>query len=337
MTIKPNALEKLISATRSTYPRSIQKNLCFASANFNRQSLKRNDKQWFAQQLADQSSQFLLFWDNKFLTTDDFNIRFLDKTTTEQFSSSTFEWKYLGEIDVTESGMIVPVTIFGAEIINATKLAEQAKWQSLRTIGLHLTAHDANLLAYTQGLLNWHSINRYCSHCGSTVLENQGGHALVCSNIVCAKEIFPRTDPAVIVLIFHQDACLLGRAASWPEGMYSCLAGFVETGEDLDAAVRRETFEEAGLVLNKITYRGSQPWPFPQSIMLGFHAEATTRDLTFHDGEIEDARWFTRQQLLDAIAENEVKLSSSLSISYHLLEDWFNQQSDVSLSKLLNR
>jgi len=313
----------------------IQNNICFTSANFDRQALRRSDKDWITQQLDDDNSRFLLFWKNKFLTTDELNIRFLDKSTAGQFCNSDIHWKYLGELDVTNNDGTA-VTVFGAEIIEATAITEQANWQSLRAIGLLITAHDANLLAYTQGLLNWHSANRFCSHCGSAVMHDQGGHALVCSNTDCAKEVFPRTDPAVIVLVYNEDACLLGRNNRWPEGMYSCLAGFVETGEDLKSAVRREIFEESGLFLNEITYRGSQPWPFPQSLMLGFLAEATSRELTFHDGEIDDARWFTRQQLLDAVAIKELKLSSSLSISYHLVEDWFNQQSDIPLAEHLS-
>ncbi len=315
----------------------MKKDICFTAANFDRQALKRSDDHWIAEQLTSDKSLYLLFWQNKFLTTDDLNIHFLDKTTAEQFCRSTIHWKYLGELDVTEEDNNAPITVFGAEIIEATEITETANWQSLRAIGLQITPHDANLLAYTQGLLNWHSINRFCSHCGSAVEHKQAGHALVCSNKNCAKEVFPRTDPAVIVLVHHQDACLLGRAASWPENMFSCLAGFVETGEDLKAAVRREIFEESGLLVSNIEYRGSQPWPFPQSLMLGFHAEATNKEITFHDGELHDARWFTRQQLLDAVADGSLKLSSSLSISYHLIEDWFNQDSDITLAKHLNR
>jgi len=241
----------------------------------------------------------------------------------------------MGELDVTSDHGVTPISIFGAEIIEATDITINASWQSLRSIGLLLSPEIANLLAYTQGLLNWHSSNDFCSYCGHSVNHNQAGHALICSNLDCAKEIFPRTDPAVIVLVYHEDACLLGRAASWPEKMYSCLAGFVETGEDLNAAVRREVHEESGLQLKNIQYRGSQPWPFPQSLMLGFHAEASDRALTFHDGEIQAANWYSRQQLLDAVANNELNLSSSLSISYHLIEDWFNQKSEQSLRELI--
>ena len=316
---------------------SVVGNICFTSANFDRQALKRSDENWIAKQLTSEESLFLLFWQNKFLTNDDLNIHFLDKKSAEQYCGTQIHWKYLGELDVTKEDNNNPITVFGAEIIEATEITESANWQSLRAIGLQITPHDANLLAYTQGLLNWHSINRFCSHCGSAVVHKQAGHALVCSNKDCAKEIFPRTDPAVIVLVHHKDACLLGRAAIWPENMFSCLAGFVETGEDLKAAVRREIFEESGLMLSKIEYRGSQPWPFPQSLMLGFHAEANNREITFHDGELDDARWFTRQQLLDAVADGSLKLSSSLSISYHLIEDWFNQDSDKTLSEHLNR
>ena len=192
-----------------------------------------------------------------------------------------------------------------------------------------------SLLLIAQGLLNWHIVNKYCTHCGSAVKTEQAGHALICINNDCAKQVFPRTDPAVIVLIYHDEACLLARSANWPETMYSCLAGFVETGEDLNSAVRREVYEESGINLISINYLGSQPWPFPQSLMLGYHAEAKSRELTFHDGEIQDAKWFTREELIAAVKNKSLYLAPSISISYHLIEDWFNQKSDIPLSEQL--
>lgn len=301
--------------------------ICFGSAAINRQALQRSDNDWVLLQQADKASQFLLFWDNKFLTTEDSRVHFLDKITAEKLSHHEIQWKLMGELDAN--------TIFAAEITEVSEQTEQLHWQSLRALALQIPAQQANLLAYTQGLLNWHAANNFCSCCGASVEQKQAGHALFCSNNDCAKEIFPRTDPAVIVLIHHQDACLLGRGKNWPHKVYSCLAGFVETGESLDAAVRREIFEESGLLLGNVIFRGSQPWPFPQSLMLGFHAEAMSRELTFHDDELLDARWYNRQQLLDAIANEELILPSSLSISYHLIEAWFNQQYPTSLSQCL--
>jgi len=318
----------------------LNENICFTSADFDRQALKRSDKEWLARQINNNDSLFLLFWDNKFLTEDDLSITFLEKLQAEQFNSKDLCWSYMGQLEDasnTSGNQGDSNSVFAAEISDPTTLCLAANWQSLRSLGLLMSAEIANLLAYTQGLLKWQSNNNFCSHCASTLETMEAGHSLICTNEQCTKTIFPRTDPAVIVLIYNQDACLLGRAASWPENMYSCLAGFVETGENLDAAVRREVYEESGLLLKDINYRASQPWPFPQSLMFGFQAQSLSRELTFHDGEIQDARWFNRKQLLDAVAKGELHLSSSLSISYHLIEDWFNQESDIPLAELIKK
>jgi NAD+ diphosphatase len=314
--------------------------LCFTSADFDRQTLKRSDKEWVVNQLNDDRSLFLLFWDNKFFTEADLSIKFVKRVEAEQLDSKELCWSYMGQLEAPsdEPGYEADSkSVFAAEITHPTSQCTEENWNYLRAVGLLMTANIANLLAYTQGLLKWQSRNNFCSLCASSLVSNQAGHALVCSNIECAKVIFPRTDPAVIVLIYNQDACLLGRAPSWPENMYSCLAGFVETGENLDAAVRREVYEESGLQLKNISYCTSQPWPFPQSLMFGFHAESLSRELTFHDGEIQDARWYNRDELLNAIAIGELHISSSLSISYHLIEDWFNQKSDTPLTELINQ
>jgi len=247
------------------------------------------------------------------------------------------EWKFLGQHNDTIDQKTNNISIFAAEIFEVTEKAELAHWQSLRSSGLLLPAEQTNLLAYTQGLLYWHSSHNYCNHCSAKLLQTQAGHALICSDEHCAKEIFPRTDPAIIVLVLFQDSCLLGRQATWPEKMHSCLAGFIETGENIESAVHREVFEESGLKLQHVTYQGSQPWPFPQSIMLGFHAEATDQELTFHDGEIEDAIWFNREKMITALESDQLKLPSSISISYHLIEDWFNKGSDIPLRKYLEQ
>lgn len=321
---------------KSVVPLPLMKNVCFTAACFDRQSLKRTDDSWITQQLNDENSLFLLLWNYRFLFSDTSELSFLKKTAAEEFSKIPIEWKFLGELSKTEDGSS-PQTIFGAEITAITDKAEQANWQSLRSTGLHLPAEQANLLAYAQGLLNWHSSHQFCNYCGSGLIQTQAGHALKCSHVDCAKELFPRTDPAIIVLVYHQDACLLGRQATWPEKMYSCLAGFIETGEDIDSAVHREVFEESGLELSKINYRGSQPWPFPQSLMLGFHAEATNKELTFHDGEIQDAQWFSRHQLIEALERDELRLPSPVSISYHLIEDWFNCDNEIPLRQFLKK
>jgi NAD+ diphosphatase len=158
---------------------------------------------------------------------------------------------------------------------------------------------------------------------------------MVCTNEECNRETFPRIDPAIIVLVTHDGACLLGRGAGWPDNRYSTLAGFVEPGESLEDAVVREVFEEAGIRLKSIRYRSSQPWPFPAAAMAGFYAEAETSEIKTND-ELEDARWFTPQDTCRELKADRLRLSPRLSIAFRLISDWYTQQTGESLISLID-
>ena len=155
----------------------------------------------------------------------------------------------------------------------------------------------AELTMLARALVLWHARHRFCSVCGHPSRPRQGGHQRVCSRQECHAEHFPRTDPCVLVLVRDGDRCLLGRSKGWPAGMYSALAGFVEPGETLEAAVAREVMEEVGVEVGALRYAGSQPWPFPASLMVGFVAQARTHDIRVDEHELEAARWVTREQL----------------------------------------
>ncbi len=188
----------------------------------------------------------------------------------------------------------------------------------LRSVGSLLPHRDAGLLAYARALVHWHARHRFCGACGGPTRVTQGGHVRLCA--ACGLEVFPRTDPAVIVLVTSGDRCLLGRSPRFPPGVYSTLAGFVEPAEGLEDAVRREVAEEVGLSLVRISYRSSQPWPFPQSLMLGFRAEAAGCELGIDRDELEDAAWFRREELL--AAPPPVRLPGADSIARFLIEEW---------------
>jgi NAD+ diphosphatase len=194
-----------------------------------------------------------------------------------------------------------------------------AELVELRTVSLLLPAGEAGLLAYARGLAHWHRGHRFCGWCGGATVASQGGHARHCPG--CGRDSFPRTDPAVIVLVTHGDRCLLGRSPRFPPGMYSTLAGFVEPGESLEDTLRREVFEEVGVKIGGFVYRASQPWPFPQSLMLGFRATALRTELAIDRDEIEDAGWFDRAQLTDE-SRRPVRLPNPDSIARFLLEEW---------------
>ncbi len=177
-----------------------------------------------------------------------------------------------------------------------------AKFIDLRSVSSTLDYATAGLLAYARAITHWRRQNRFCSLCGSSLHMLNGGHVLECSDADCKRQTYPRTDPAVIMLVERTNAegvreCLLGRHPNWYPGMYSTLAGFVEPGESLEDAVRREVAEESGVTVGEVRYIASQPWPFPASIMLGFIAEALTTEITLDPHELEDARWFSQAEL----------------------------------------
>lgn len=194
----------------------------------------------------------------------------------------------------------------------------------LRQVGSLLGDLDAGLMVYAVALEAWHSTHEFCPRCGSRTEVRSGGHVRVCPRD--GGQHFPRVDPAVIMLVHdEQDRCLLARGPQWPEGRMSVLAGFVEPGESLEHAVAREVAEEVGVSVTGARYLGSQPWPFPRSLMMGFFARATSTELVLDQEEIAEARWFDRAELLAALESGEVRLPSGLSIARRLIETWYGE------------
>jgi NAD+ diphosphatase len=195
---------------------------------------------------------------------------------------------------------------------------------SLRDVGALLSDADAGLLAHASSLERWHARNPFCPQCGATTQAQLGGHARRCT--VEGTEHHPRTDPAVIMLVTDGDgSCLLGHAPSWPARRMSTLAGFVEAGESLEHAVVREVAEEVGVDVGEVSYVGSQPWPFPCSLMLGFTARTTTARSKprLDDGEISFARWFSRDEMRTAVEDGSLLLPMRSSIAFFLIQSWF--------------
>ncbi|MFL6547547.1 MAG: NAD(+) diphosphatase [Povalibacter sp.] len=206
-------------------------------------------------------------------------------------------------------------------------LDTSAEFVDLRLVAGDLNRDEGGLLAYARAMVLWRERHRFCGRCGTPTVPVQAGHVLLCTNTECRHQQFPRTDPAVIVLVTDGERALLGRQAAWPAGRYSTIAGFVEPGESLEDAVRREVLEETGVPVGKVEYHSSQPWPFPSSLMLGFTAHATGTEIHQIDDELEDVRWLTRAQ----IANGEVALPNPVSISFRLIEDWYDADSSIPL------
>ena len=197
--------------------------------------------------------------------------------------------------------------------------ARGESFEDLRPLAANLPADEAALLAYARGLSLWRSTHRHCGRCGTPTEPVRAGHAQYCPR--CDRDHFPRIDPAIIVLVRHGERALLGRQPSWPPRRYSTIAGFVEPGESLEDAVRREVHEETGVRVGAVHYHSSQPWPFPSSLMLGFLAEGDGATPRTHDDELEDARWFTREE----VRAGDILLPPPEAISRRLIETWLSE------------
>jgi NAD+ diphosphatase len=196
------------------------------------------------------------------------------------------------------------------------------RFGDLRQFGARLARQEGALLALARAMAFWHSRHRFCGVCGAPTRSEEAGHVRRCTEPGCAAMHFPRTDPAVIMLVTDGDRALLGRNRNFLPGMYSTLAGFVEPGESLEDAVAREVREETAIEVAAVHYHSSQPWPFPANIMLGFYAEAASTAITVDYGELEDARWFGRDWLLSHADDDNFRLPRRDSIARRLIEDW---------------
>ncbi|HEX3222156.1 MAG TPA: NAD(+) diphosphatase [Nocardioides sp.] len=208
--------------------------------------------------------------------------------------------------------------------------AQGEEWTGLRGLLPHLAGdgvEQAPLVFHAIGLAEWLFATRHCPRCGGRLEPRLAGHELEC--VECHRRQFPRTDPAVIMSVTHgepgaeDEVLLLGRQESWPEGRYSTLAGFLEPGETLEDAVRREVAEETGVVVGEVTYFGNQPWPLPASLMIGFRGRAESREIAVDGHEIQDARWFTRAEMKREAEAGRLVLPGGVSISRSLVEEWY--------------
>lgn len=286
----------------------------FAGAFVDRSGHRRKDPRWLEQAAKSPESRFVPVWGDKCLANGEpLRTVLLERATVDRFLDAE-ETIFLG---MYEGQPAFAVRIDGS--IEAP-FQDAGEFRDLRFLGSVLPVEEANLVAHARALVLWHGLQQHCGVCGSPSLAESGGNARICSNEACGTQFFPRVDPAIIVLVSRGEHCLLGRQPSWPEGRYSTIAGFVEPGESLEDAVRREVAEETNIEVGEITYHSSQPWPFPSSLMLGFTAEAVSGEIVLKDGELEDARWFTREDLRSGFP----KLPYRLSIARRLVDNWLH-------------
>lgn len=287
----------------------------FAGAFVDRSGERRKDPDWLSKAAGSKDSRFVPVWGERCLVGGDpLHSVLLDRRQIDQFIDDPNDLVFLG--------LFRDLPAFAIAIDShddaAAPFAELGEFQDLRFLGTVLPPDEANLVAHARALVIWHRSQLFCGKCGAVAQPEAGGNSRRCSNASCATILFPRVDPAIIVLVSKNGRCLLGRQSNWPENRYSTIAGFVEPGESLEDAVRREVFEETNIHVGQVRYHSSQPWPFPSSLMLGFVADAHSDNIILNDGELEDAQWFTPEQLRSEFP----KLPFRISIARRLVDDW---------------
>lgn len=290
-----------------------------------RRSERRGDADWLAGRLADPGSLLTVVWRERSLVLEAHGERppapgTVPVTVASTLVEQTEELVYLGDAG---GRSYFSVDLSDRDDPLAGPLRGAGRLVELRQVGAAMSGADGNLLAYARAMATWHRRHRFCGQCGGATESRNAGHLRVCTS--CRCEHFPRTDPAVIMLVHttgDDNSCLLGRQATWPPGMFSALAGFVEPGESLESAVAREVQEETGIAVDSVEYHSSQPWPFPTSIMLGFYATSPGGDVRVDTEELEQAVWATRSELKYALRAREVRLPPPFSIARRLIDDW---------------
>lgn len=296
-------------------------NLLLSRAAIDRAAHRRSDLSWQAERLASADSQVLWVAGGAAAIAEVTGGAKLVFSSAAELPPSA-EVSFLG-IDEDDRAY------FAAHVSGPGDAPIEGQWQSLRDVGRALSDLDAGLLVTAVALDNWRTATKWCTKCGGNVVSQHAGWSLRC--VIDESDQFPRTEPAVIVLVRDfDDRALLGRHVNWAPGLVSTFAGFVEAGESAEAAVRRELAEETGVVIDEapdsVQYLGSQPWPFPASLMLGYHAWAKDTKITVDEVEIAEANWYSRDELRAACLAGDIRLPSAISISRRLIERWYGEE-----------
>ncbi len=299
----------------------------YAGSRIDRAANSRDDEAAIARHLADPAARFLPVWQGRHLMQhpDAGGVRIAMPDRGQLgLQGDEFErlsWTFLG-LDGSRPLFALDMSALGEPGLRFGALGDGPAFEELRPLAALLPEGEASLLAQVRGMVHWRTTHRHCGVCGLPNRPEQGGHRLACGN---GHHHFPRTDPVVIMLVRHGDRALLARGTRFPpeSRLFSALAGFIEPGESAEEAVAREVFEEVGVRVRDVRYHSSQPWPYPGSLMLGFHANALDTALTLDPKEIAEARWVTRAQLRDHEAEG-FAMPNATAIAWQLVESWLH-------------
>ena len=308
----------------------------YTGGTLDRAANQRGDEAWVERRLTGAGAFIVPVWRDKSLVVagDAPTAVLVSGAEARALVDAASELVLLG-IDGETSYFAVDVSAIEEPAL--APLIGAADFVDLREVGPLMEASQGAMLAYARGIIHWHRNHQFCGRCGGRTECRQAGHQRSCADPTCGREHYPRTDPAVIMLVTGDGddgdgACLLGRQSAWPTGRFSTLAGFVEPGETLEAAVAREVVEETAVQVSDVRYLGSQPWPFPASLMLGFTARAVTHEITVDKAEIEDARWFTRAELR-RFAQDGYHFPRRGSIAHWMITRWLEEGDDFATTR----
>ncbi|HEY3637235.1 MAG TPA: NAD(+) diphosphatase [Rhizomicrobium sp.] len=295
----------------------------FAGSRLDRASEHRTDAEWVKARLLDPQSLILPIWNLQPLVTgsdDELRAAFLPSTDYEILAGPHAVCVFLG----LDEGR----AIFALDISSADQVPPGlGEFRDLRAAAPLLKQNDIAILGQAKALIDWHQRHGFCPRCGARTQLVDAGYRRLCAQ--CGADHFPRTDPVVIMLAFDGDQCLVGRGRNFSHQTYSTLAGFIEPGETIEEAVRREILEESGIRIGRVTYQMTQPWPFPSSLMIGCFAEALTREIVIDTNELEDARWLhrdTARLLLAGEIIDGMRIPPPIAIAHHLIKAWVNEK-----------
>ena len=295
----------------------------FAGNPLDRSQTQRRDSQWLDAEATNPRSRFLPLWQLNVLLN----------------AAAGAQLGWLSAPEITRLAIDVPPVFLGVHegvshfAIDVSQLgdpqhelnlAEAWRFEESRSAATQLSLAEAGILAQSRAQLDWHRRHQFCSVCGQRTLQGRGGHVRQC--MACKAEHFPRTDPVAIMVVSDGDRCLLGqtRGRLSRTGTYSALAGFIDQGESIEEAVRREVKEEAGIEVGQVRYHSSQPWPFPSSLMIGCHGKALTTDICKDEEEMTDVRWFSRDDVQAALKGEHphLRVPAPIAIAHHLIKAW---------------
>jgi NAD+ diphosphatase len=295
----------------------------FTGNPLDRSDAQRRDQQWLDTQAVNARTRFLPLWQLNVLIHAASETR-LGWLTAAEITRLQIDVPpvFLGQLEGV-AHFAIDVSQLG-DPRHELNLDDTWRFEEARAAAMQLALPEAGILAQSRAQVDWHRRHQFCSVCGQRTVQGRGGHVRQCS--ACRAEHFPRTDPVAIMVVSDGDRCLLGqsRGRLSRTGTYSALAGFIDQGESIEEAVRREVKEEAGIEVGQVRYHSSQPWPFPSSLMIGCHARALTTDIHKDDEEMTDVRWFSRDEVLSALQGEhpQLRVPAPVAIAHHLIKAW---------------